>query len=292
MQRFTASSSNDYREVRSPVAADDERAWSLRRAFAPDATPFDLQPAVPIGGTGSSHPLVSKLQRFLPLDGDEAAALERLTCGARMLPAEHVLFHEDSRPEHVCVILSGMAYRYKLLPGGRRQILGYLIPGDVCDTHFVLFNQPDHCLALASDSLIAKVPLRAVSVVVARYPRIERALMLAALLDHAILREWLLNIGQRNAVQRLGHFLCEMHLRAEAVGLVALDGSVAMPINQAALADSIGQTPVHVNRTLQRLRKDNLILLRQRRLTILDPSRLAEESGFDAQYLRALHMCG
>jgi CRP-like cAMP-binding protein len=185
-----------------------------------------------------------------------------------------------------------MAYRYKLLPGGRRQILGYLIPGDICDTHFLLFNQPDHCLALASDSLVAKVPLRAILVVVARYPRIERAFMLAALLEHAIMREWLLNMGQRNARQGLGHFLCEMHLRAAAVGLVAPDGSVALPINQAALADTIGQTPVHVNRTLQRLRKDNLILLRQRRLTILDPCRLAEESGFDAQYLRSLHMCG
>ncbi len=256
----------------------------------PHSALIDRQPAANLS-LAPPNPLVSKLQRFVRLDEEEAATLERMTASSRMLPAEHVLFHEDSRPEHVCVILSGMAYRYKLLLGGRRQILGYLIPGDVCDTHFVLFNQPDHCLALAGDSLVARVPIRTIGIAAGRYPRIERALMLSALLDLAILREWLLNIGQRNAVQRLGHFLCELHFRAHAVGLVACDGSVAMPLNQCALADAIGQTPVHVNRTLQRLRRDDLICLRQRRLTILDHARLAEESGFDPQYLRALHMC-
>jgi CRP-like cAMP-binding protein len=118
-----------------------------------------------------------------------------------------------------------------------------------------------------------------------RYPRIERALMWGTLVDEATLREWLLNIGQRDALQRLSHLFCELCVRLRVVKLVDENGTFALPLTQSELADTTGMTTVHVNRSLQRLRKDGLISLKEGRLTILDFARLSELAGFNQAYL-------
>ena len=189
-------------------------------------------------------------------------------------------------PDHVYLIVRGMACRYKLLSNGQRQVLGYLIPGDLCDVNFLRLSKSDHSVALLSDALVVKIPMRQMVDLLTCYPRIERALALAALLDIAILREWLLNVGQRNALQKLSHFFCEMMVRLSAIDQTHGDGSFDLPVNQATLADTTGLTPVHINRTLQRLRSDGLITLSKRRLTILQFDRLAAIAGFDDNYLR------
>ena len=176
-----------------------------------------------------------------------------------------------------------------MLVGGRRQIMGYLIPGDICDVHFVMFNTPDHSVALVGDSQVVNIPTHKIRELTLRFPTIERALSLAGLVDCSTLREWLLNIGQRDAMQKLSHFFCEMLVRLKAIDQIHVDGSFELPTNQATLADTIGLTPVHINRTLQRLRTAGLIRLCQRRLTILDAARLAAVAGFDGDYLRIRH---
>ncbi|MEJ7777100.1 MAG: Crp/Fnr family transcriptional regulator [Sphingomicrobium sp.] len=232
-----------------------------------------------------ANPLVTKLDRFVSLGSEEVASISALCRDQRTLPADHVIIEEGSRPDHVCVIFAGFAFRYKFLPGGRRQIVGYVVPGDLCDVHFAVFDPLDHSVASLGDSTVVEIPVRKLLDLVVRYPAIERGLSLAALVDRSILLEWLLNIAQRNAYQKLSHFFCEMSVRLKAIGHVNSDGSLELPLNQAALADTTGLTLVHINRTLQRMRCEGLIALRRRRLTILDPDRLAAIAGFEDNYL-------
>lgn len=232
-----------------------------------------------------ANPIVAKLQRFVGLGPEEIASITALCSDGQTLGPNHVLIEEGSRPDHVCMILHGFAYRYKKLAGGRRQILGYLVPGDLCDAHFAVFDPLDHSVATLGEAEIAKVSIEQLLDLLARHPAIERGLSLAAMVDRSVLHEWLLNIGQRNAYQKLSHFLCEMSVRLKAVGRVDADGTLDLPLNQAALADTTGLTVVHINRTLQRMRNEGLIALRGRQLTISDSERLAAVAGFEAAYL-------
>ena len=240
----------------------------------------------------TANPLVAKLNAFTCLYLDDVDALEALAGSAKTYPSGKILFHEGDVPDHVYLFVRGMACRYKLLPSGQRQILGFLIPGDLCDLQFLALNPPDHSVALLSNAELVKIPMWKIHDLLADRPSIDRALALAALQDFAILREWLLNVGQRNALEKLAHFFCEMKIRLESVGQVEGDGSFDLPVNQMTLADTTGLSPVHVNRTLQRLRSDGLIQLCHRRLLIIDFERLAAVAGFDGNYLRARHCQG
>jgi len=285
MLRYTGSIAlNDRERPPSETVGDVAIDIPVRSGFCWDV--LYPSPAFPPACPTLSNPLVKKLEHFARLEAADRQALDALLAVPKALRAGQILIHENSVLDHVYLIVQGMACRYKLLPSGERQILGYLIPGDLCDIHFITLNKPDHSVALLSDSHVVKIPAQKISALLASHPRIERALSVAALLDIAILREWLLNVGQRNALQKLSHFFCEMSLRLERIGQVAEDGSFELPVNQMALADTTGLTPVHINRTLQRLRNDALIRLCQRRLSIVDPERLAAIAGFDDNYLQ------
>ena len=254
--------------------------------FQADPASFQRNSSIQPEAIAPVNPLVAKLRHFASLDDGDVAALDAIAVSAKPYPSGKTLFHEGSVADHVYLFVQGMACRYKMLPSGQRQILGFLIPGDLCDVQFLALNSPDHSVALLSDSRLVKIPNRRIYELLADRPRIKRALALAGLLEFAVLREWLLNVGQRNALAKLAHFFCEIKIRLESVGKVDNDGSFELPVNQLTLADTTGLTPVHVNRTLQRLRSDGLIRLCQRRLLILDFERLAVVAGFDGNYLR------
>lgn len=285
MLRYTGSTASDYPalagcETVGEIAID----ISTRSEFCRDV----LYPTAPanLACTALSNPLAKKLEHFAQLEPSDVQTLDTLLTSPKSMRAGQILIHERSVLDHVYLIVQGMACRYKLLAGGERQILGYLIPGDLCDIQFIAVNRPDHSVVLLSDARVIKIPMPKIRALLASHPRIERALSYAALQDMAILREWLLNVGQRNALQRLSHFFCEMELRLARIDQIADDGSFELPINQMALADTTGLTPVHINRTLQRLRNDALIRLCHRRLSIVDPERLAAIAGFDDNYLQ------
>ncbi len=233
----------------------------------------------------AANPLVTKLGRFVSLGSTEIAAIDRICGDQKAIAPDQVIIAEGSCPDHLSLIVDGFAYRYKFLPGGRRQILGYLVPGDLCDVRFSVFDRLDHNIASLSDSQVANIPVKTLLDLFAAHPAIERAMWLAALVDRTILQEWLLNIGQRDAYQKLSHFFCEMSVRLKASGCSDSDGSIELPLDQTALADTTGLTLVHINRTLQRMRCEGLIALRRRRLTISDPDRLAAIAGFNDDYL-------
>lgn len=239
--------------------------------------------------TGHMRPagnaLIAKLGRFVPLEEDEGEALLHLSRNARRLPRGTDLIREGDKPQSVFLLLEGWAFRYKSMMNGGRQIMAYLLPGDLCDVQIFLFEEMDHSIGLLSDALVVKIPATEVLDLMDRFPRIERALMWATLVDEATLREWLLNVGQRNALQRLAHLFCELSVRLSVVNLVDDTATFSLPVTQAELADTTGMTTVHVNRSLQRLRKEGLIMMKGGDLTIMDFDRLAEISGFNRNYL-------
>ncbi len=230
--------------------------------------------------------LLHKLDRLSPLDADDKRRLGRALGEGRWLAADAHLAEQGRPSDSVYVIVDGLACRYKMLADGRRQILGFLIPGDLCDHQYTVCNTPDHSVVLLTPSYVVRMSLDRLAILKAECPRLSHALMVAALVDNAISREWLLSIGQRSAIEKVAHLLCELRERYAAIGGVASDGSFAFLINQAALGDTIGLSLVHVNRTLMRLRQMGLIVLRQRRLVITDLAHLAGIAEFNQTYLR------
>ncbi len=234
---------------------------------------------------GAPNPLIDKLNRVVPLNDEEREALRRLCLRTHQLHRGTDLIAEGDKPESVFLILEGWAFRYKHLADGSRQIMAYLIPGDLCDIRIFLFEEMDHSIGLLSDARVVKIPAADMLNLLDRYPRIERGLLWATLVDESTLREWLLNVGQRDALQRISHLFCELCVRLKVVKLVDGNETFVLPLTQAELADTTGMTTVHVNRSLQRLRNDGLIVAKDGKLTILDFERLAKIAGFTQTYL-------
>jgi CRP-like cAMP-binding protein len=142
----------------------------------------------------------------------------------------------------------------------------------------------DHSIGTLSPAKVAFIPREKMDELMRKGDNLGRALMWSTLVDEAILREWLVNLGHRPADKRVAHLICEMMLRSNAVGLTD-DDSFDLPLTQEELADTMGITPVHMNRTLQTLRGHNLITTQGKRVYINDVTRLMEFSGFNPNYL-------
>jgi CRP-like cAMP-binding protein len=167
---------------------------------------------------------------------------------------------------------------------GGRQIMAWLVPGDFCDLHVAILGEMDHSIAALGPCRIAEISRATIAEISDSRPVVNRAMWWATLVDEGVLREWLVGMGRRPADRRIGHLFCELHTRLAAVGLTD-DGGFDLPVSQTELADTVGLTPVHVNRVLQQLREDKLIRLEGKRLTILDFARLAAFADFDPNYL-------
>lgn len=232
-----------------------------------------------------AHPLIRKLEQFTRLSADDQRLLERVTCEhvRRFGPREDIVCEGDA-PGEIHLILSGWACRSKQLEDGRGAILAFLLPGDLCDPNSFLLGAMDHSVSALTSVTVAGIPRPLFEDLTFNHPRIARALWGAALVDAAIQREWTLNLSQRTAYERLCHLLCELFLRLRAVGLTQ-GLSCELPVTQAKLAEAIGLTTVHLNRTLQELRADRHIVLRGKTLTIPNLEALMSAALFNPSYL-------
>lgn len=231
------------------------------------------------------NPLARRLQNFTRLSGEDVAALDHAVRGGvrRVMPRRD-LISEGDQPRSMFIILDGWACRYKELADGRRQVVGYFLPGNICDLHIYVLRRMDHSVGAVSEIRVAEIGRDELETMLDRHPRIGQALLWDELVMMATQREWTLNIGQRTAYERLAHLLLELFTRLESVGMTRGD-SVDFPLTQSDLAEATGLTSVHVNRMLQELRRDRLIELTARRLTILDRPALARAALFNDNYL-------
>jgi CRP-like cAMP-binding protein len=228
--------------------------------------------------------LIRKLESITRLGPEETNALRRLPLTTAKVEEDADVAREGDRPSQCCLLVDGFLFRYKMLPEGQRQIMSLHVPGDLPDLQSLYLKVMDHSVGALAPSTVAYIPHPAVLELVQRYPRITAAFWRDTLVDAAIFREWITNCGRRSAYQRAAHLMCEFFTKMKAVGLTRGD-SCDFPITQAELADAMGLSPVHVNRTLQELRADGLVALSGRSLSIPDWEALKLAGQFDPTYL-------
>lgn len=238
-----------------------------------------------ISDISASEVLTRHLENFSSFQTDEKAALdEALSLPVRSVNVRRDLIREGEAPRGVLLIVSGWACRYKMLEDGRRQIVSFLVPGDMCDLHNAVLARMDHSIGAITAVRYVSVSNDALHQLSTDHPRVGEALWWQMLVNVATQREWTINIGQRSAEERIGSLFCELMLRLRAVGL-ASKTSFDLPLTQNDIAEATGLTSVHVNRMMQQLRASGLISLTGKVMTIPDFSKLKVASLFAADYL-------
>jgi CRP-like cAMP-binding protein len=228
--------------------------------------------------------LIRKLETIVDLTGEERNAIASLPFIARDMKAGQDIVRDHDRPSQCCLIVEGYAFRYKILDEGQRQILSFHIAGDIPDLQSLHLKVMDHSLATVCRSRVAFLPHELLRPFLHRHPRLADILWRDTLVDAAIFREWVVNIGRRHAYPRLAHLFCEMFVRVKAMGQADAD-IFQMPFTQEHLADATGLSAVHVNRTMTLLRDNGLISTPRGSIIVEDWDALKELAGFDPTYL-------
>lgn len=230
------------------------------------------------------EPMLRKLEHWHPMVPAERQAILALPHVVRELTPGQYLTWDGDRPQNACLILSGFAFRHKIAGNGGRQILSIHMKGDIVDLQNSLLGVADHNVQMLTDGTIALIPVEALRDIAFQYPAIGMAMWYETLVEASIFREWILNVGRRDAFTAIGHLLCEFALRLETAELGRMT-SYKLPITQEQLADAVGITSVHVNRTLMRLEEEGLIRRSRRVIWIDDWQRLAKVADFHPRYL-------
>jgi len=242
----------------------------------------------------SMHPLerlIGKLQITTALGADDVKALDRLPIQLKEVVAHTAVVREGERPSRCCLLVDGFICRSKTTDAGKRQILSIHTSGDIPDLESLHLHVMDHDMTTLSRCTVGFIGHDALRAVTRERPIVAEALWRETLIDAAVFREWIVNVGRRSAVRRLAHLLAEICTRLQAMGS-AEDDRFELPMTQLDLADALGLTPVHVNRVVQELRRAGLLVLRKQTVFLPDLPRLKELGGFDDLYLHVRHTSG
>jgi CRP-like cAMP-binding protein len=228
--------------------------------------------------------LIRKLNSIHLLSEDDVAAIGSLPLRRHDVPENTDVVLEGDKPVECCLLLEGFLCRYKIVGDGQRQIFSFHIPGDMPDLQSLYLNVMDHSVGALTPSRLAFIPHAAMAALMRERPNLMVAFWRGALIDAAVFREWLAGVDRRSARQRIAHLICEMYVLLDAVDL-APNGRIELPITQAELGDALGLSTVHVNRVLQDLRRDGLIVSEGRFTSVPEWERLAHAGDFDPGYL-------
>lgn len=236
------------------------------------------------GSYSPGNLMVQKLESIFPLTDEERQALHEVPVKVTALNADQDVVRVGERPSHSCLVLEGFTCVYKLTREGKRQIMALHVPGDMPDLQSLHLKVLDISIASISPCTVGFIQHKDLHRICKRYPRLTDAFWRETLADASVFREWLLNIGRREAYTRMAHLLCELLVRLRTVGLV--DSNVFdLPLTQPEIADLLGTSTVHVNRVFKRLRDDGLIQTEGTRITVPDWDNLKEAGDFDPLYL-------
>ncbi|WP_182466739.1 Crp/Fnr family transcriptional regulator [Sphingomonas gilva] len=253
-----------------------------------EAMLHERRPVAPHSGHAHApDPLLArKLDYHQPLSRLERDVLAKaLSLDVRTVQQRTILLEQGAAATKLAVMLDGWACRQKTLPDGRRQIVAFYLPGDVCDFSVLMAPAIDSTIELLPGARVAGISRDALGMLNRSQPRITRGLWWESQAAAAIQREWMINIGQRGARARIAHLICEIVTRLDAVGLMK-HGRCALPITQADLGDACAMTTAHTNRTLRQLRDEKLISWRDNVLEVPDREALSAAAAFSAAYLQ------
>jgi CRP-like cAMP-binding protein len=228
--------------------------------------------------------LLRQLERHSVLSAEDRQSLLALPYRLRRLDLGSYLVREGDEPTHCSVLISGYAFRQKLTGAGARQILAVCLPGDAVDLQNIFLDVSDHSVQLLTRCDVADVPREALQELALTRPAIGTAIIAFTLVEASILREWVVNVGRRDARARVAHILCEFAVRLEARELATGEG-FELPMTQEQPADATGLTSVHVNRVLKSLETEGLISRRRRYIQFTDWRALQNIGDFSRRYL-------
>ena len=227
---------------------------------------------------------LARVDRGSTLPAEARAAFLSLATQRKRFESYREIVRERDRPISCCVVETGLVSRYKTLRNGARQILSFHLPGDMIDLQSALVVIADHGIRTHVPTTVITITHDDILRVAAEHPSLGRALWFDTLVDAAVFREWTVNVGRRNARERTAHLLLEFEARLRVIGCVH-DDSFELPISQADLADALGVTAVHLNRTMQALRRERMIRTVSQTVTIENRPAMEALAGFDATYL-------
>ena len=225
-----------------------------------------------------------KLRARDDLSPEEEQAIRGAVAEVREVAADKTIIRAGDELSVSVLLLDGILCRYKDLRDGSRQISELHVVGDFADLHSFTLKRLDHSVMALTRCRIALVPHERIEAITTEHPHLARLWWFTTNMDAAIHREWVLSLGRRSALSRTAHLFCELRVRLGLVGLA--DGAgYELPLTQTDLAECLGLTPVHVNRTLKELRTRGLVEFRGGRVAIHDPGGLERVAEFDPAYL-------
>jgi CRP-like cAMP-binding protein len=232
----------------------------------------------------AENALTRKFRMFSALSEREVRWLDAATAEMKSVEPGQELIRPESVGNQIFVLQAGWAYRYKALPDGRRQVLNFVLPGDFMGLRAHFFGISDHSIVTLTDTAISALAASDIANLFRDYPRLAAAITWSAAREEAMLAEHIVRLGRRNAVESMAHLLLELLSRLKAVDVV--DGtSYAFPITQQLLADTLGLSVVHVNRTLGKLRLQGLLHIEEGRIFLRDIAELERIAAFEGGYI-------
>ncbi len=228
--------------------------------------------------------LFVKLELRHPLAPEHKEAIRWAITEYRQVPSDRTLVRQGEGMINSTLLLDGFAGRFKDLRGGQRQIMELNLAGDFVDLHSFTLKKMDHGITTFTPCVVGVCPHDRLKQITDSHPLLTRLFWFSTNLDASIHREWVLSLGQRNALARTAHLFCELRARLEIVGL-ATRSAFDLPLTQGDLAECLGLTPIHVNRMLKELRQRELLEMRQKRVVIHDLATLERAAEFDPAYL-------
>ena len=230
--------------------------------------------------------LVQRLRASIGAGQDDLRALEALPHTVRNYRENQTVLRDGDRPSECCLIVEGFCVRSKTIADGKRQILSIHIPGDLPDLQTLQLATMDHDLMALSNCTLAFIAHAAIRDIIRLRPSVGDIFWRDTLVDAAVFREWIVNVGQRAAHNRLAHIIVELRERLRMIGRVT-GNAFEMPLTQEQIGEAMGVTSVHTNRILRQLRLDGVLEFYRGVVKILDERKLQELAQFDSRYLHS-----
>src|ERR1700712_2880196 len=232
-----------------------------------------------------ANPLTMRMEQFVRLDQYERDRLDQLlTFPTKAFSRGEMIIKEGEKVKNIHLVLTGLAARCKTLADGKRQIMAFLVPGDLCDIEVFVLEAMDHNIVALADTTCVQIPAKKIEELLSESSILTRGLWWSTMVDAGVLRERIIDHGSRDAREHVAPLFYELLVRYRVVGETS-DNSIPFVLTQQDLADATGMTPVHVNRVLQELRADGLVEIKNKILTVLDPEGLKHLARFESSYL-------
>jgi CRP-like cAMP-binding protein len=218
------------------------------------------------------------------LDDQDVQTVRSLPVVVKHYQSGQAIVRDGDRPVECCLLSQGFCIRSKTTSNGRRQILSIHVPGDIPDLQSLHLQVLDHDLTTLTECTLGFISHVSLREITRRRPNVAEVFWRDTLIDAAMFREWIVNVGQRAAPNRLAHIVVELRERLKVIGMVQ-GVRFEMPLTQEQLGEAMGITSVHVNRIVKQLRDDNILEFHRGSVRVIDEQKLLELADFDGLYL-------